>query len=75
MPELVIAGWYMRLARVHRSQARANVFAMTRPQRDPNERAFSICDRAAGTVRGDSVAPVTKLVVAVDQPEERHRLT
>lgn len=29
-----------RLARVRRSQARADVTGMTRPPRDPNERAF-----------------------------------
>lgn len=32
--------WSERLARVRRSQARAAVAGMTRPPRDPDERAF-----------------------------------
>lgn len=32
--------WEVRYARVLRSQARVNVTGMTRPVRDPNERAF-----------------------------------
>lgn len=32
--------WGPRLARVRRSQARANTSGMTRPTRDPEERAF-----------------------------------
>lgn len=32
--------WESRLARVRRSQARVNVIGMTRPPRDPDERAF-----------------------------------
>lgn len=32
--------WAERLARVQRSQARTDVTGMTRPPRDPDERAF-----------------------------------
>ena len=32
--------WSERLARVRRSQARTDVAGMTRPPRDPDERAF-----------------------------------
>ena len=32
--------WRERLARVRRSQARVDVTGMTRPPRDPDERAF-----------------------------------
>ena len=32
--------WREQLARVRRSQARADVTGMTRPPRDPDERAF-----------------------------------
>jgi hypothetical protein len=32
--------WEERLARVRRSQARTDVTGMTRPPRDPDERAF-----------------------------------
>ena len=32
--------WPERLARVRRSQARADVTGMTRPRRDPDERRF-----------------------------------
>ena len=34
--------WAERAARVQRSQARANPMGMTRPPRDPDERAFLV---------------------------------
>ena len=36
----VEALWQMRLARVQRSQSRTDPSGMTRPPRDPSERAF-----------------------------------
>lgn len=39
VPDLKLA-WPERLARVRRSQARTDVTGMTRPPRDPDERAF-----------------------------------
>jgi len=38
-PDLALR-WAERLARVRRSQMRADVAGMTRPPRDPDERAF-----------------------------------
>lgn len=39
VPDLALL-WDERLARVRRSQARTDVRGMTRPPRDPDERAF-----------------------------------
>lgn len=39
-PRDVMQQWPIRAARVRRSQARTDVGGMTRPPRDPDERAF-----------------------------------
>lgn len=47
VPDLSLR-WAERLARVRRSQARTDVTDMTRPPRDPDERAFLAAEGGLG---------------------------
>lgn len=60
--------WEKRLARVRRSQARADVSGMTRPPRDPDERAFlSAIGRLGPFVETQSRPSPTPLSPSISQ--------
>lgn len=63
--------WEARLWRVRRSQARANVAGMTRPSRDPAERAFlTSIDRLGPFAEGQSCSSPSSSSASVIQSND-----
>lgn len=56
-PRDISVHWEEQLARVRRSQARTDVTGMTRPPRDPDERAFLAARGALGPFAERENAP------------------